>query len=989
MRLSLSRLTLTTTFIIGASVLSLTQPAVAARTLAPMSDWTINDVAVDGGQGYCTMAREYEANSVVTFAKNSKNEGTIAFDFQRDVFDLTRSYPITLQAGSVVRQYAVRPANNSAIIMRTSTDASLFQAMEQAGALNVTIDNEVFTIDLSGYIGAFDELARCSGFEDMPAAPVASVASSRPSPTPSSSTPSNPVVAAAIKDKPIAGGGVPSAPSVAAQRPSTPQVSNQAYNNVQAQLSKQDAQMDMLISENAKLVRTLEDERTAFRNRLAQQQEIQERQLESARQASATQATAQENELLTKLAEAESSNAELLRRIASLEERLVKASNSVNPDMAAALKERNEQIALLIEDKNKIQQILDAERAKRVEMTAELADQTEKAEDAAYTESLTQNLENQIASLQAQNSDLKIALETERSKAADVVVKEIEVPVEVVREVKVPVEVIKEVEVPVEVIKEVVREVPVATGGTTNPELEGRLAEAETAALTARAERDEYRALLQRERARLKEMNTLGEQINSVDSGQSNMTETIRRLEEEKVNLIRQLEFAKRGGDVSGQTADMASTDTNVNALQARIDEVARESDQAKEQLRMMAAEKYALEAQLSETKIQLAQARRETSSNRAQQMAEIGAGSNTEIRTLESEIAALEAQNLALREDLAARTNRSGEAAVNTNEAVSLIEDKYAKRFAAMEEENIRLTKALASERASQQPSVQPTSQPPVKQVEAQPQEIAEVAEAPEVEVISQVPAQRISEPVDMSSGEIRRENVARLRNKITGKPIEIPTQPAAVQTQMAQLPQPAPQLQVAPAPQQPAPLMQAAIKQDNVQPAPQPQIQASQPQQPQRQMVSLSGDEIKQLVLRSQIPMATQIERVSNVSGPDFAAFRWDTGQVYGSAEQSTMPNSRAFQQSVNQYIQKTQSRCQGTFDQTPVPVQAANGVQASAVDIACIDNGMNGAAASILFFASNGMFYAVAMEAGIEDFQTAMDMRDRLANSLSAVF
>ena len=55
----------------------------------------------------------------------------------------------------------------------------------------------------------------------------------------------------------------------------------------------------------------------------------------------------------------------------------------------------------------------------------------------------------------------------------------------------------------------------------------------------------------------------------------------------------------------------------------------------------------------------------------------------------------------------------------------------------------------------------------------------------------------------------------------------------------------------------------------------------------------------------------------------------------------------------------------------------------------DIACVDNQGQGHAASILFFAKNGMFYALAHEADMNSFEIAMDMRERLSGALKSVF
>jgi hypothetical protein len=153
--------------------------------------------------------------------------------------------------------------------------------------------------------------------------------------------------------------------------------------------------------------------------------------------------------------------------------------------------------------------------------------------------------------------------------------------------------------------------------------------------------------------------------------------------------------------------------------------------------------------------------------------------------------------------------------------------------------------------------------------------------------------------------------------------------------------------------------------------------------------QMQALSGDQIRQLLAASRIPLATSINRIERISGADFAAFQWDTGFVHGSGEQRRIADASNFNDAVNSYIQKTASRCSSTFDQSVEVIASTNTMTVKAADIACVDQNANGNAASILFFEHEGMFYALAHEADMNTFTVAMDMRDRLAQSITRIF
>jgi hypothetical protein len=881
-----------------------------ARTLSPLSDWSVNKVNVAQGDSYCTMARQYQTNAIITFARNVTGEGTIALDFQRNVFDIARSYPVTLQAGSVLRQYVIKPASNTAVIMRTSTDASLFEAMQQSGSLRVQIDSENFTVDLKDYAQGMAKLNNCIG-----------------------GGASTTVVA--VDERP---------------QPRPPQASGEATEDVNIAVNQRDSELEELVNENARLVRELESERVSFRERLAEASiatphapSVPQGEVSSARETT---------EALKKLADAENQNNELLRRISVLEERLAKTESSVNPDLSAVLAEREDQIALLSTEKQRLQTLLDQERAQKAALESDMIAMTQRnSSEDDNRNTLIANLENKVASLTQQNDDLKTRLAQIENAEPEVIV------------------------------KEVIREVPIAASGDVSGDilaLNEQLAEAQTQSLSLKAERDEYRALLQRERQRQREISDLGQSVSDSNVKTDNMILEIKQLEAEKVDLMRQLEFAKSGAqNVEAQEDGL---------LQSRLEEVKRESDDAKSKLRELASEKKLLEDKLRLAEIEAEKAKRALSEAKVTQIAEGEMVSGQDdIKTLEAEIAALEAQNRVLREDMAARSVSQSNAD-DTAALIASIEEKYKARLEAVENENIRLTRAL-NDQAEDMPRL-----PAVDIAEADISEsIDEVAveNASDTVIISTQPKQKAD--IRVAANEARKK----LRQRILGdentqkvqlKPamVQEPTAVASTTQALTDTQPTVPKVQPvsrAEIEQEPVDLMQAVSVQPQIPATPTPVAQAPQ-------MEALSGDEIRRLVSQSRIPLVTNVERVTHVSGPDFAAFRWDTGQVFGSAEQSRLASNAAFDSAITQYITKTQNRCGGEFDQTVTPIPSGQGLNARAVDIACVQ-GSEGAAASIVFFTHNGMFYALAHETDLNGFEVAMDHRDRLVNSLSALF
>jgi hypothetical protein len=130
----------------------------------------------------------------------------------------------------------------------------------------------------------------------------------------------------------------------------------------------------------------------------------------------------------------------------------------------------------------------------------------------------------------------------------------------------------------------------------------------------------------------------------------------------------------------------------------------------------------------------------------------------------------------------------------------------------------------------------------------------------------------------------------------------------------------------------------------------------------------------------------MVSGIEKIRKVSNQQFAAFRWDTGVVFGTAEQRAMANKKGFEDAINAYLAKTQERCSGTFDQSFDPSQMSGRKPLAIADVACVMPDGQGAGAAIVFYYKDGLFSAVAHEGEIGQFDQAMNTRDTLAKLLS---
>lgn len=157
-----------------------------------------------------------------------------------------------------------------------------------------------------------------------------------------------------------------------------------------------------------------------------------------------------------------------------------------------------------------------------------------------------------------------------------------------------------------------------------------------------------------------------------------------------------------------------------------------------------------------------------------------------------------------------------------------------------------------------------------------------------------------------------------------------------------------------------------------------------------PQRAVESnvnlVTADALSGLLRQAGLALSGDVTKVESASGPTQVAYSWDASGLFGTAEQRSMENQEQFQTMVNQYIEKTKSRCGGDFAASPVPTAEVEGMQVASYEIACISPEGTGATAALVFYGQNGLFTTVAHEANMDTMDMAMDARDRVISSLS---
>ncbi|USO07315.1 MAG: hypothetical protein H6866_07775 [Rhodospirillales bacterium] len=576
-----------------------------------------------------------------------------------------------------------------------------------------------------------------------------------------------------------------------------------------------------------------------------------------------------------------------------------------------------------------------------------------------------------------------------------------------------------------------------------NDQMAEALAETKSNLASALAERNEYRDLLQRERQDEKQgKKAKGE---PVDAGAN---ARIQQLENERADLVRKLEYERARNEqiASGHEAPPPSGD-NAADLEKRIASIEAERDSLKKQLSAAQSDVIAARtnmnsgsadgaatAELESLRAQLADARRaaaqsgvdrhgntrtdpqaaakiaslekqlaaaqndviaartnataNTTPNRdvqtllaenqrlQSQLASSGRD-NADMGALQSEIAALRAQNGVLSQEInkrltaaptrAAVDNAMAAAEFKTREANALAEQKVSAdlqkantRFAEAEAENVRLAKELAQSRARAQ----------------------QVAQMRVQEQVQPQPSSAVAQPV--------------IAQPVVAQTASMPTVPAKIATpKMAPIvsaDQATPQFVAKPGDKS-VPVVYAQTAQISTPvvsapPAPSAMYQPVSVAPDAARDMGPSGVDIQGYLQRAGIPMVGGFEKVRKVSTPQFGAFRWDTGTVFGTAEQQKLPRGQSFDQAVAAYLSKTRQRCSGTFDQSFDAAQVGKQKDFAVADVACVMPDGTGAGAAMLFFYKDGMFNAIAHEGDITQFDQAMATRDSLARFMKSL-
>ncbi len=836
-----------------------TANAATGQILQPDSNWAVSKIAAKqaGGEAYCALARRFQNDLVLTLARNSGEENSLALDFQRESLDKSKNYTVTVSpGGGLQRSFDIRPVSGRALVLRLGRDSAFYDAMGQSGTLEINVGDKSYAFSMPDMQSGQSDLDNC----------LASLGGAAPS--------------EAKMDENVAPQEQAQVETQVPEAPAAP-VSDQALSNVQSgqppvqEMAVAEAQAPQRMAEAAPAVApplsappvplrapipasaadaaagealALREENTRLRNALERERrEFENKYME---QGSGSNQAAELNEKI-RLLEAENANLKMQPTAsvtptpppASCPVVAEAATSAVPPEELAAL--RAENVTLKQKAEALSTQLALAQQESAQKAALPLVDDKSKAEISG--------LQSRVQALESENTSLKDSLKTAQAAPA-----------------------------------------PAAAGTVTIAQLRS----VEEQLKGVEAERDRLSAQIESMASSKEDVATGG--ISSPDWNLEQATRRFNEAEREIRRLGSEMERERGQCQTAKKEIEYKLFDPAI-ASQEQISKLMSLEEEAR-------TATAALETQKADYEAKIAALQK-------------NAADSTSKADAEAQKTAYESQLATIRQALSAREAELNDSAGRIAALQGQLEtaQAHAARVPPVEFENIKQERDLLLKKVS-------------------------VLEGEKGRLVSQLAqissasgAQPVAANVAAGYGSSSYEAAAS-----SPAPVSLQSVPVAV----ADIP----------------PAMAAPVSGPPL----------------------MSSAELQSMLGKAHIALKGDVSAVKGATGPGFVAYGWETGSLFGSAEQQAMTQPGQFESLVQQYLDKTKRRCGGDFASVPGATAEAGGIRAAAFEIACM-GGSGNASASLLFFSREGRFTAIAHESAVEGMDLGMDARDSLMSLL----
>lgn len=919
--------------------LSLAHPALAqgAAPMSPESEWKVSDVrdAKKPTQSYCTLTRAFSQGVVLTIGRNMRAETSLALDFRKDSFAPDKTYTIAMNAGPGARRaFEARPASPSALVISTGKDESLYAGIRKNGKLDVSISGSVYSFNIDGLGEAMDRLSACTDS-------VEQAMNSSSEKKPEAAKPETKTVAAV--SKPVV------EPSSAALK--KPESSG--------------ADIVALREENRRLSETLEKERRAYENKsvsgengnalieLREKVALLEKENKNLKDRSGkAESTEKEEKISEDLATLRAENVRLRKALADEKSARIDVPEAVSPKAFAALRQKYED--------------LKAENDRLRDRPDSLASaQTDIPLPTPEDISQTRILEEKLASAQKRVDDLAkeaSRLRTEKEKLlldssgndwdAEEATRRYNEADREARRLSVLLDQTKS-----QCMEEKTKlEAMLFDPAVTSKAQIAHLAKLEEGLQKAKKDMDSAESLCE---AR-------------IASAEKAAVETGTRTLKEKIEALKTaLNDSKTSAESAAQYKEKAeSLETALNAAKTAAESESGDKEKNGEKIK-------ALEGALKDAETKLTQAEA-----KAQSLAKKTEESNKALSDLkadyERKIADLQGVFNREKSDLTAKIASAQSSATQTSEKerAAIGRDILTLRTDLIRKEaEFRQTVArLESEKAAL-----------LSQAQALQAQVAENKSRNETTV-------RIAQEVQTLRAEMAKKDLLwkqqadAAKNESEKKIAILESEKNALQFALSQIGSAA----GAASPRVARSVSSPASVGNTVQSRSAPTASAPLSRVSPERITSVpykDAGAFSSLLRRANLSVSKPVESVPPALETTAYAFRWESGPLFGSAEEREIGTMAQFDDFVSDYLDRTRSRCAGDFASS-----ASNGGslpaggRIAAYEIACISSNA-GASAALLFAARDGVFTVIAHESGTESIDAAVDGRDRIYNALSS--
>lgn len=933
--------------------------ATGALMMTGNADWKVAKIDAPSGQkdgAYCAMTRKFNKNVVLTIGSKADGAMSLAFDFQKKTFDPKKNYVIAMTAGSdVKRAFEARPASPAAIVLDAGTDEPFVEALEKNAKVDVSIDGSIYVFDLGPFAAGRKKLAGC----------VAALPGGKTDPRTAAASParkesSRPNVEALLHADAVKEG---------------PQPEQKIVSKTASSGKGNSTEVNALREENLRLSNALERERRDYEN---------------------NQMSAAQSNLVSELRE----------KIALLESE--KSATSANPggaDTAAKLKDASTKLDVLAVENSRLKSELERLRTDAEAMSANIV--TPKAFDEVRA---------QLEDLKRENETLKAQIAQAQSAGATAQVADVE-SVTRIRTLEVKLDEAGKKIADLQKENDTLRDekerklLRVSSDNWNLEEATRRYNEAEREIRRMASLVDENKSLCAQEKVELEGMlfdplvtdqeqlarlsnlenklrtaqddlqtqrQSYEKQLEELNRANAEMNPDEVRKRDEKIGALESEiksirdELEKTVGDRDSERAKTLGLLKEIESLKANLD---GKDGEAQQTISRLEGEKASAIAELENIKSDKARLETEKTTTLAELDRVKKAGSEnadqTEMNRLRSETARLQAALDSQPVNSAASSPSPQEKAAIGRELMALRAEivrkdtEYNQKIQRLEAEKSQLASAFAR---SQSTGARGSALIP-----------ASLATQAEPAVSGEIAALRDEL---RRSQQTHEQEIATLRDELGRKTSADSGNAAAVMAAMepaagpgaAAIPE-ATRSPVNISPAQTASLPSPAAVQ--AQPIPAPKSTASS------SFMNLA--QISGLIESAGLRLSKPVEKVSEVSGPTFSAFRWQIGPAFGSSEQRPIGDTAEFDRYVDDYVNKTKSRCQGDFAASPAAAQGEASSRISSYEIACV-SGDTASSAAIVFFVRNGLFTVIAHESGTDAMDVAMEDRDRIFATLS---